>query len=293
MTKTLPPLLLLALTLMSSCAQEKTDCVVTIKTKYGDMTAVLYDETPKHKENFIKLAKEHFFDGTLFHRVIKDFVIQGGDPDSKKIKPGERLGNGGPGYTVPAEINTKFYHEKGALSAARQSDPVNPTRASNGSQFYIVQGRVLVPIELEEYKIDQAKMVAGLQKFFQDPANKAVKDSLMQFRMAGDTEGYQEKILSLVPRIEKLTGTSVTQEFSPEKIKAYTTTGGAPNLDGQYTVFGKVVKGLEVIDKIAAIPVDDADRPIDDVSMAVSVDDVPRSKITALYGIHYPPEKEK
>src|SRR5258708_6105152 len=107
------------LTLMGSCDPGPKDYVVTIKTQYGEMIAILYDETPLHKANFIKLAKEHYFDGTLFHRVIKDFMIQGGDPDSRTVKPGGRLGNGGPGYTIPAEFNPKFYHEKGALSAAR------------------------------------------------------------------------------------------------------------------------------------------------------------------------------
>ena len=111
--------------------------VVTIKTQHGDMVAILYDETPKHKENFIKLAKQHYFDSTLFHRVIQGFMIQGGDPDSKKAKPGEPLGMGGPGYTVDAEINPKFFHEKGARSAARLGDDQNPTKASSGSQFYV------------------------------------------------------------------------------------------------------------------------------------------------------------
>src|SRR6187401_2527174 len=119
--------LLFLLILVSSCGQDKNDYVVTIKTKYGDMVAILYDETPKHKENFIKLAKEHYFDSLLFHRVIQGFMIQGGDPDSKKAQPGQRLGSGGPGYTVDAEINPKYFHEKGALSAARLNDQQNPT----------------------------------------------------------------------------------------------------------------------------------------------------------------------
>ena len=127
---------------LTGCTQKK-DHVVTIKTKFGDMVAILYDETPKHKENFIKLAKEHYYDSLSFHRIIEGFMIQGGDPDSKRAKPGQRLGNGGPGYTVEAEINPKFFHEKGALSAARLSDQVNPTKASSGSQFYIVQGRII------------------------------------------------------------------------------------------------------------------------------------------------------
>jgi peptidyl-prolyl cis-trans isomerase B (cyclophilin B) len=135
-------LYLLLFSTLFSCATDK-DYLVTIKTEYGDMHAILYDETPKHKDNFIKLAQEGFYDSTLFHRVMKEFMVQGGDPNSKGIAPGARLGNGGPGYNIPAEFNKKYYHEKGALAAARQPDQVNPERESSGSQFYIVQGQSL------------------------------------------------------------------------------------------------------------------------------------------------------
>ena len=163
--------------IVTGCAQDK-DYVVTIKTSYGDMIAVLYDETPKHKENFVKLAREHFFDSTLFHRVIEGFMIQGGDPDSKNAQPGQPLGRGGPGYTIDAEFNPKFFHERGALSAARLGDQQNPTKASSGSQFYIVQGTIMSE---EELKIDQNKMNQAMQQFFQDPANKATYDSIVSF----------------------------------------------------------------------------------------------------------------
>ena len=149
---------------LMSCEQGPKDYVITFKTQFGDMVAILYDETPQHKANFVKLAREHYFDGTLFHRVIKDFMIQGGDPDSKTVKPGEHLGNGGPGYTIPAEFNPKYYHEKGALSAARMSDDRNPSKASSGSQFYIVQGTKMLPYEVDMLKIDQQNLNLGLQK---------------------------------------------------------------------------------------------------------------------------------
>ncbi len=139
--------------LMSSCAQNS-DYVIKIKTNYGDMVAILYDETPKHKKNFIKLAEDNFYDSLLFHRVMKGFMIQGGDPDSKKAKPGQPLGMGGPGYTVDAEFNKNFFHKKGALAAARQPDAQNPTKASNGSQFYIVHGTVINPSDVENLKVD-------------------------------------------------------------------------------------------------------------------------------------------
>ena len=253
------------------------------------MVAILYDETPKHKENFIKLAKEHYFDSLLFHRVIEGFMIQGGDPDSKKAQPGQRLGTGGPGYTVEAEINPKFFHEKGALSAARMGDQMNPQKASSGSQFYVVQGKVMKDYEV---KLDPQKFNAALGQFFNNPANKPHLDSLQKFQQRGDFKGLETYIVSLKPQVEKELNTSVEKEVSPELLKSYTTIGGTPMLDGQYTVFGKVIKGLEVIDKIAAVAKDPADRPTEDVRMTVTVEEMKKSKIEKLYGYKYP-EKPK
>jgi peptidyl-prolyl cis-trans isomerase B (cyclophilin B) len=278
----------LAFTILTGCAQ--TDHVVTIKTNYGDMVAILYDETPKHKENFIKLAKDRYFDSLLFHRVIEGFMIQGGDPQSKKAKPGERLGNGGPGYTVEAEFNPKFFHEKGALSAARLSDQVNPTKASSGSQFYIVQGKVMKEYEI---KLDAQKFNAALGQFFQNPANKPHLDSVMAYQQKGNIKGMETYLLNLKPTVEKELNTSVEKTVSPELVKAYTTVGGTPLLDNQYTVFGKVIKGLDVIDKIAAVKKDGMDRPLEDVRMTVTVEEMKRSKIEKLYGYKYPEEPKK
>jgi peptidyl-prolyl cis-trans isomerase B (cyclophilin B) len=282
-------LALFILSCLTACTQKK-DYVVTIKTKYGDMVAILYDETPKHKENFIKLAKEHYFDSLLFHRVIEGFMIQGGDPESKKAKPGQRLGNGGPSYTIDAEINPKYFHEKGSLSAARLGDQMNPQKASSGSQFYIVQGK---KISENEMKIDQQKFSAGFQQFFQKPENAPYRDTLSQFYQRQDQAGYESYIMKLKPVMEKQLGISVEKEINPEIVKAYSTVGGTPTLDGQYTVFGKVIKGLEVIDKIAAQPKDRADRPTEDIRMEVSVEEVSKSKITKLYGYKYPADKKK
>ncbi len=275
------------LILLSQCSQDSSDYVVTIKTNQGDMIAILYDETPKHKANFIKLAKEHYFDSLLFHRVIEGFMIQGGDPDSKNAQPGQPLGMGGPGYTVDAEFNPKFFHEKGALSAARQPDQVNPAKASSGSQFYIVQGRVTPPAEVDVLKIDQAKLNTAFQQMMQNPASQPLIDTLNQIYMTGDMQGYQNKIYSLVPRLEKQTGIKIYKEVSEEKLKAYTTIGGYPPLDDEYTIFGKVISGLEVIDKIAALPKGAGDRPLEDVRMTVTVEEMPRKKITELYGYNF------
>jgi peptidyl-prolyl cis-trans isomerase B (cyclophilin B) len=273
--------------IVTGCAQ-KNDYVVTIKTEYGDMTAILYDETPKHKENFIKLAKEHYFDSTLFHRVIEGFMIQGGDPDSKKAQPGQPLGRGGPGYTIDAEFNPKFFHHKGALSAARLGDAQNPSKASSGSQFYIVQGTKMSEAEI---KIDQAKLNQALQQFFQDPANQAAYDSGGAIYNSGDMKLYQDFIVRLIPRIEKATGINTAKQIAPEVLKAYTTVGGAPTLDGGYTVFGKLVKGEDVLDKIAAVPKGTGDRPLQDIRMTVTVEEMTKKEIEKRFGYHYPEKK--
>jgi peptidyl-prolyl cis-trans isomerase B (cyclophilin B) len=281
-------LLLSILLLTSTCAQEKKAAIVTIKTSYGDMIAILYDETPKHKENFIKLTKEHFFDSTLFHRVIQNFMIQGGDPTSKKAAPGQPLGSGSPGYTIPAEINASLFHVRGSLSAARTADQVNPNKESSGSQFYIVQGTVYSPADLEGLKYDQAKLMGGLRKMFEDPKYKPFLDSLNAIYNTGDMAAYQKWLFAQVPRVEKATGTTIKKVVPEERIKAYTTVGGAPHLDDEYTVFGKVIKGMEVVDKIAAVAKDNRDRPIEDVRIFVTVEELPYKKVTELYGYSVP-----
>lgn len=269
--------------LISGCAQVSKDYVVTIKTDYGDMVAILYDETPKHKENFIKLAKEQYFDGLLFHRVIQGFMIQGGDPDSRNAPPGKILGQGGPGYTVPAEISPKYFHEKGSLSAARMDDMRNPSRASSGSQFYVVQG---TPVSEEQLKTDPEKFNQAMQQFFSDPANKPKYDSLIGFLKAHQKEEYEAYLMKIKPQAEAAAGITSEREVDPEKVKVYTTLGGTPQLDGQYTVFGKVIKGLEVIDKIAAQPTQ-SDRPVQDIKMTVTVEEMPKTEIEKLYGYKF------
>ncbi|GCC52830.1 peptidylprolyl isomerase [Chryseotalea sanaruensis] len=282
--------LFLSFAFLLGCAQsKKTDYVVTIKTNYGDMVAILYDETPKHKENFIKLAKEKYFDSLLFHRVIPNFMIQGGDPNSKKANAGQPIGTGSPGYTLPAEFVPSLFHEKGSLSAARQEDKQNPKRASNGSQFYIVHGQVWKESDL---LIDQEKLGMGIRQLISKPENKPLYDSLVQLYQT-DQNAYQACINALAPRIEKETGLKLNKPMASERLKAYTTTGGSPHLDDEYTVFGKVIKGLEVIDKIAALERNRANRPKEDVRMFVTVEELSKKKITKLYGYEYPKEEKK
>jgi peptidyl-prolyl cis-trans isomerase B (cyclophilin B) len=285
MNKTLIILAIFSVSLFQSCAQKAkgpTDFVVTIHTEYGDMFAILYDETPKHKANFLKLAKEGYYDDMLFHRVIQGFMIQGGDPDSKNAVSGQQLGGGGPGYEIDAEILPNFYHVRGALSAARTGDHMNPMKKSSGSQFYVVQGTI---VPEEQVRYDFQKLNTGLAQMYQDPQYKPMFDSLMALRNAGDANAYNQKIFSLVPRVEKATGFKISK--SEEAINAYTTVGGAPHLDGEYTVFGQVIKGLEVIDKIAAEPTS-SERPVKDIRMTVKVEELSRAEITKVYGYQYP-----
>ena len=186
---------------------------VLLQTNYGDIVLRLYDSTPLHRDNFLKLVKTGFYDSLLFHRVIQNFMIQGGDPNSKHAKPGEPLGNGGPAYRIPAEFKTTLFHKKGVIAAARDN---NPEKASSGSQFYIVQGKI-----------------------FTDPG----LDSVEIYRLNG-------------------------RKIPPEQREIYKTTGGTPHLDQNYTVFGEVIKGWDIVDKIAAVPTSkgqDRDRPLEDV----------------------------
>jgi cyclophilin family peptidyl-prolyl cis-trans isomerase len=194
------------------------------------------------------------------------------------------LGRGGPGYTIDAEIVPKYFHEKGSLSAARLPDMQNPKKASNGSQFYIVQGRIITE---EEMTIDQNKFDQALRKFFNNPANKGAFDSLGAAYQAGDEELYRKLFLALKPRVVKETGMDVSQSVSPEKLKVYSTLGGAPMLDGSYTVFGKVIKGLEVIDKIAEVE-KDGERPKKDIPMSVTVEELTEKAIKKRYGYDLP-----
>jgi len=195
------------------------------------------------------------------------------------------LGRGGPGYTVDAEILPKYFHEKGALSAARMGDMANPKKASNGSQFFIVQGRIL---DTEEMTLDQAKFDQALRKFFNNPANKGAFDSLGAAYSAQDEDLYRKIFLSLKPRVVKETGMNVTQVVPEDKLKAYSTVGGFPTLDGNYTVFGKVIKGLDIIDKIADVEMGANERPAKDIPMTVSVEELSQKEIKKRYGYDLP-----
>ena len=220
-------LFILASTLvMSSCGSlrfgKNKEQKILIQTTEGDITLKLYNETPLHRDNFIKLVKAKTYNGVLFHRVIQEFMIQGGDPNSKTAAPDAMLGDGDVGYTLPAEIRTpKIYHKRGALAAARQGDNVNPEKASSGCQFYIVVGK----------------------KFTDEQLDKLQESQIARYGHANDS----------------------TYKFGPQARQDYKTIGGTPHLDGNYTVYGEVLKGMEVVERISKVETNRADRPAKDI----------------------------
>lgn len=243
---------------------------VMIVTDFGTIKIKLYNETPLHRDNFIKLVNAHYYDSLLFHRVIQNFMIQGGDPDSKNAASSFELGNGGPNYTIPAEFNSRLFHKKGVLAAARDSDLENPAQASSGCQFYIVQGRVYNDSLLNI----QAKRITKL-KLFNTVVNRDKNKALLQKYQAfvkihqEDSMKYLNDIITQQVEAE-LPGTK-PYTFTEEQIKTYTSIGGTPHLDQSYTIFGEVYEGIEVIDSIAKQNVDKNNRPLTDVRMKISI----------------------
>jgi len=234
-----------------------------IETSAGDIIVKLYNETPKHRDNFIKLAKEGTYEGTLFHRVIKDFMIQAGDPESKGAPKGKMLGSGDVGYTVPAEfVYPQYFHKKGALSAARQGDEVNPNKESSGCQFYIVTGKVYSDSTL--LGMEQQMNQMRLNNAFNALAQKRMKE-IYKLRKAGDQEGLMNLQDTLIAQAEAQVAGEPEFRFTPEQVKAYTTVGGTPHLDGSYTVFGEVLEGMDVVDSIQKVKTDRSDRQEEDV----------------------------
>ena len=240
---------------------------VKIETTLGDIIVRLYDETPIHRDNFVKLVKEGYYDGTLFHRVIKDFMIQGGDPDSKGAPAGKMLGVGGPDYTLEAEIKDNLYHKRGALAAARQGDEVNPERRSSGSQFYIVWGQVYKENQLNQ--LGKQIRMQKVQDAFNDLA-KARREEIMQMRRERNRAGLQELQDQLIAEAENKVG---KQGLTDQQMQLYTTVGGTPHLDGQYTVFGEVEEGLNVVEQIQNTATGRADRPTNDIDMRMTIID--------------------
>jgi peptidylprolyl isomerase len=251
-------------------AQSQKDPIVLISTNYGDIRVKLFHQTPQHTKNFVKLAKKGYFNETLFHRVIKGFMIQGGDPDSKTAKPGQLLGEGGPKYTIPFEYNPAFFHKKGMLAAAREGDDVNPLRASSASQFYIVVGKVFDDAGLEkaEKRINTSQKNNLMYNYIE--SNKALKDKLADFKK-NDTAAFSRQMKQLSLIADTLYKEQKQYTIPEAEREVYKTIGGTPHLDASYSIFGEVVEGMDVVEKIALTATDKNDRPLENIVMKVRV----------------------
>ena len=268
-------IIILLLIILQSCVMNK-DVIITISTPYGDMKAILYEETPLHKKNFIELSESGKFDSTIFHRVIKDFMIQGGDINL--INEEEVID-----YTIPAEVNNKLFHKKGEIAAARMGDDVNPNKESSGCQFYIVDGKVYTENELT---LDINALYEGCRMLLQEEEYSDLRQKFGELQ--SDPEATQALAISLKETIKEKYGIDATKVISKDKLEAYTTVGGVPHLDGGYTVFGRIVEGLDIIDKIAALQTGARDKPVEDVPMTFSVEKINKKTITTKYGYTYP-----
>ena len=236
---------------------------VEVATTAGNFTILLYGDTPKHRDNFLKLVRDGYYDGTLFHRVIKDFMVQAGDPDSRTAAPGQRLGTGGPDYKIDAEIvYPKHFHKRGALAAARQGDQVNPMKQSSGSQFYVVTGTKVSEGQLAQ--LESSLKNRQMQQIFNNLA-MAHRDSIIAMQKRGDQQGLMALQNQLIKQTEEEVAKTPAPTLTAEQREAYTTVGGAPHLDGDYSVFGEVIAGMDVIDRIEKAATDGADRPKEDI----------------------------
>lgn len=241
---------------------DTSDVTVEVKTSVGSFTVLLYGDTPRHRDNFVKLVKEGYYDNTLFHRVINEFMVQAGDPDSKTAKPGQALGSGGPDYTIEAEFAyPKHFHKRGALAAARQGDQVNPTKASSGSQFYVVTGKKYTDGELAQMENSLTQSALGSR--FQQLAQSHM-DEIRTMQQNNDNAGLEKLQNQLIAEAQEYVAQHPVT-MTPEVKEAYKTVGGTPFLDTQYTVFGEVLKGMDTIDKIEKAQTDGMDRPKDDI----------------------------
>ena len=244
--------------------QTKNDVIVELKTTLGEIKILLYGDTPRHLDNFVHLVDSGFYDGVLFHRVINDFMIQTGDPDSKNAPAGKMLGMGDPGYNIDAEfVYPKHFHKRGALAAAREGDAVNPTKQSSGSQFYIVTGTVFNDSQLDQ--MNARKVQQQRQEVFNKLALEN-RDTIMALRKERNQVALQELQDKLIKETDSIVK-AAPDTLTAEQRQVYSTVGGTPHLDGSYTVFGEVISGMDVVDKIQKVETDRNDRPVEDVKI--------------------------
>ena len=266
------------LMLLQGCNSDK-DVLVNINTQFGIIKVLLYDETPLHKKNFIDLVKAGKYDSTLWHRVIKEFMVQGGNVNEKEGTQESEDDR------IPAEIVSDFIHTKGALAAARQPDRINPKKMSSASQFYIVHGKIF---NKEELTIDQYALNQGLSEIMRDPSYDTIAQQFIDLQKGNKIKEMNQLALQYVDLVESIQGISLRKDISQDRLEAYTTVGGAPHLDNGYTVFGRVVAGLDVVDQIANVLVGRANRPIENLFMTMEIEEVPKKEITEKYGHIYP-----
>lgn len=265
--------LCLVLTSKQAFSQTFSSETILISTELGSMKIKLFNETPQHRDNFIKLVKEHFYDSLLFHRVIEGFMIQGGDPDSKHADGAKLLGDGDLKYTVPAEFVPALCHKKGMLCAARNGDDVNPTKASSACQFYIVQGKVRDDKELKSYekRINREIVNKIKEDILSKVENKDLKEKIDLFKSEKNSDSLMVYTKKLDEKIMVDYEKTPHYTFKPEHQNLYKTVGGTPHLDTQYTIFGEVIEGLSVIDKIASVGTNKDDRPLIDIRMTITI----------------------
>ena len=265
----------------------KKEYLITLKTSFGDMRLVLFDQTPKHKANFVKLVQDGFFNGTLFHRVMNDFMIQGGDPSSKNAVKGTRLGNGGPDYKIPAEFVPEFFHKKGVLAAARENDQINPQKKSNGSQFYIVKGKKWTEKELNMATVNWQKLGGFFMNLAKEEGNAELQQKYTTLQAQNNREGMMDLMYAYKDTLEQIHEVKLGKEVAEERKQVYMNEGGYPSLDENYTVFGMVIDGLDVLDKISGVKTDQFARPEEDVIMEMTLEVLSKKKITKLYGYEF------
>lgn len=267
MQKILYSLVFTSLLLGSLFGQTRSKETVVVETTMGNISLKLFEETPGHKENFLRLVEQKKYDSLLFHRVIANFMIQAGDPGSKLAKPGDTLGSGDLGYTIKPEFNTKLYHVKGKLAAARENDDINPTQASSAIQFYIVVGKKRTREELQKYEdlVNKQTYLKVAREFLKSEQGLYLKVQYNQLKGRNQLDSADKVNKHIEDLIREKYQKIPEFHFSQEQVEQYMNVGGTPHLDGKYTVFGEVIEGMDVVEKIALVKTDKRDRPLEDV----------------------------